>query len=295
MNCGSYWITGTALAVMNGKPPAKRHLLAHLIRRRARTGERVQVTSKLVDAAYAEDAQYPNAMEQVENLLIHLAEHIPYAGEPTDITIETHRAIIGAATPSVFRWTVQSARERGWIDGVEDITTAGYALLSAALTLSGWEWYEATGRRKRSRIAFMAMKFGDVTLDAIVNEHFRPAVSKAGFALRRLDDEPQAGIIDNRLRVEIRRSRLLICDLSHRNPGAYWEGGFAEGIGIPVIYTCEESKLNAENLHFDTRNCLTVGWRAEAPAKAAELLTATIRNTLPDEATLVDPDQTTQG
>ena len=67
-----------------------------------------------------------------------------------------------------------------------------------------------------------------------------PAVASAGFDLVRLDEDPQAGSIDERLRVEIRKSRFLVADLTHGNPGAYWEAGFAEGLGKPVIYTCEK-------------------------------------------------------
>ena len=55
---------------------------------------------------------------------------------------------------------------------------------------------------------------------------------------------PKAGLIDDRLRVEIRTSRFLIADLTHENAGAYWEAGFAEGLGKPVIYTCEKSKFD---------------------------------------------------
>jgi hypothetical protein len=134
----------------------------------------------------------------------------------------------------------------------------------------------------------MAMPYGIPALGSLVNEHFRPAVLQTGFTLRRLDDEPEAGMIDQRLRVEIRRARFLICDLTDRNAGAYWEGGFAEGLGLPVIYTCEESKLDPMHLHFDTRNSLTVPWSLGDPARAVELLKATIRNTLPEEAKLED-------
>ena len=33
-------------------------------------------------------------------------------------------------------------------------------------------------------------------------------------------------------------------NLSDDNNGAYWEAGYAEGLGIPVIYICEESKFD---------------------------------------------------
>ena len=58
------------------------------------------------------------------------------------------------------------------------------------------------------------MKYGDPVLDAIVNNHFKPAVADTGFILRRLDDEQPAG---HRLRVEIQSSRFLLVDLTHSN------------------------------------------------------------------------------
>ena len=61
--------------------------------------------------------------------------------------------------------------------------------------------------------------------------------------------------------MEIRTSRFLIADLTHENPGAYWEAGYAEGLGKPVIYTCEKKKFeNQVKTHFDTNHHLTLQW-----------------------------------
>ncbi len=83
------------------------------------------------------------------------------------------------------------------------------------------------------------------------------SIGETGFDLRLLIDQPKAGVIDNRLRIEIRRSRFVIADLTHHNHGAYWEAGIGEGLGIPVIYTCRRDVLIGESnemIHFDTRN-----------------------------------------
>jgi nucleoside 2-deoxyribosyltransferase len=89
--------------------------------------------------------------------------------------------------------------------------------------------------------------------------------------------------------VEIRTSRFLIADLTHENRGAYWEAGFAEGLGKPVIYTCEKSKFGVQKTHFDTNHHETVVWEKENLSEAAEKLKVTIRATLPDEAVMTDP------
>ena len=92
----------------------------------------------------------------------------------------------------------------------------------------------------------MAMQYNNSVLDRIVRDYFRPAVEQTGFKLLQLDDRPEAGLIDARLRNEIRNCRFLIADLSHANAGSYWEAGYAEGLGKPVIYTCEQSVFDGK-------------------------------------------------
>jgi nucleoside 2-deoxyribosyltransferase len=127
-------------------------------------------------------------------------------------------------------------------------------------------------------------------LDSVFLNFFKPACKRTGFELVRLDEEPKAGLIDDRLRVEIRRSRFLVADLSHANPGAYWEAGYAEGLGRPVIYTCRKdvSEDAKQRPLFDTNHHLTVVWDPENLADAASQLATTVRVTLPGEASLAD-------
>ena len=125
-------------------------------------------------------------------------------------------------------------------------------------------------------------------MDQIVDSVFKPSVKQAGFDLIKLDDEPKAGLIDDRLRVEIQSSQFLIADLSHDNPGAYWEAGYAEGLGKPVIYTCEKSKFETDKTHFDTNHHLTIIWGLDNPDHAGKSLKATIRATFPGIAKMED-------
>jgi nucleoside 2-deoxyribosyltransferase len=126
----------------------------------------------------------------------------------------------------------------------------------------------------------------------IVRDHFAPAVLQTGFELRRLDQGQAAGLIDDQLRVAIRTARILVCDLTHGNKGAYWEAGFAEGLGKPVLYTCRrdvfEDRQHENHPHFDTNHMVTVPWDASKPEDAARRLKDTIRATLPTEAQLTD-------
>jgi hypothetical protein len=157
------------------------------------------------------------------------------------------------------------------------------------LTFAGWKRFAELQRsHSEGPIAFMAMPFNNALLDRVYAECFKPAVSRAGFELRRIIDNPPAGPIDDNLRVEIRKSRFTIRELTHQNPGAYWEGGFAEGLGRPVIYTCEKTYFETKGTHFDTNHCHTILWTEVALPDAGERLKATIRATLPGEAKLTD-------
>jgi hypothetical protein len=164
------------------------------------------------------------------------------------------------------------------------------------LSFDGWDRYEEIKRGKiYSRNAFMAMKFGDPLLDKVFLECFKPAIDKTGFDLLRLDEEPKAGSIDDRIRVEIMKARFLLADLTHGNQNAYWEAGYAEGLGKPVIYTCETKFFHGESPYentggtsFDTNHHLTVVWDENDFEKAAEMLKATIRATLPEDARMED-------
>jgi nucleoside 2-deoxyribosyltransferase len=151
---------------------------------------------------------------------------------------------------------------------------------------------ELASANAASRYGFMAMQYNNPQLDAIVREHFVPQLRLAGFDLQRLDQGQGAGLIDDQLRLRIRQAKFLVCDLSHGNRGAHWEAGYAEGLGIPVIYTCRrdvfENPTHEFRPHFDAAHWVTVPWDPADPALAAIKLKITVRATLPTEAQLQD-------
>ena len=90
------------------------------------------------------------------------------------------------------------------------------------------------------------------------------------------------------MRTQIRDAAFVLVDLTHDNSGAYWEAGYGEGLGKPVIYICEQNKFDTEKTHFDTNHCTTVAWSIGDPEPFVERLIATLRRSLnlfPSEAT----------
>lgn len=151
------------------------------------------------------------------------------------------------------------------------------AMSSPGAFLLHLKWMNSLGRS----FGFLAMQFGDRQLDELAHAHIKPGIEKSlGFAVRDVRDVTQAGSIDDLIRNSISNAKFVIADLSHGNNGAYWEAGFAEGKGIPVIYICEERVFERNGTHFDTNHLTTVMWSFDRPEEFVTKLVETIKNTL---------------
>ena len=158
----------------------------------------------------------------------------------------------------------------------------GTDLIDVGLTLDGWGLYEAEKRGETSgKYGFIAMKFGDPVLDPFVQNVLKPAVKDGiGYDVVDMRNVARAGIIDNIMRAQIRDAAFVIVDLTHDNSGAYWEAGYAEGLGKPVIYICEKAKFDDAKTHFDTNHCTTVLWSSKNENNFSQELVATLRRSL---------------
>jgi nucleoside 2-deoxyribosyltransferase len=134
----------------------------------------------------------------------------------------------------------------------------------------------------------MAMKFGKAVTDTLFASYLKPAVKQAGFDLRRLDERPRPELIDQNMEVELRLAKFVVADLSHGNRGAYWEAGFASGLGKPVFYLCGAARFRRAGSHFDTNHHFTILCDANDMPKAGEDLKISIRFHLPEDAKLTD-------
>ena len=290
--CGEVSLSGTVVAVLDnrlGDSAIKRAKLAHFFRRRnAKDGLARPVSTHQLDAILAHPL--PRPREQADLLIRLLAERGDESFGPLHLSFERQGYAIGSATVEAFSMIVDHLFSKQFLAGeIKRFLGSNEPFSLLGLTFSGWERYEQLRTSTLVyRRAFVAMKFGDETLNGDLDSTLRPAVQRAGFELRKLDDEPKAGLIDNRLRAEIQASDFVIADLSHDNLGAYWEAGYAEGLGKPVIYTCEKAKFTEAKTHFDTNHHTTIIWDTGNLGETARQLTATIRATLPHVARMMD-------
>lgn len=291
--CGRFALSGTAVDDLehtlrrDSEGPAK---LSHALRRASEAATDEFFSTYTIEEVLKRPL--PRPKEQADSLIRWLAQNTPGPGELLEIAPETHLAIIGAKSPAGFALVVDHLFATGLVTGHQIPAIGVQGRAQATLSFKGWEYYEELAKGSAIyRKAFMAMKFGDPVLERVLVDVFRPAAAKAGFDLFKLDDVPKAGLIDDRLRVEIQASDFVVADLSHDNLGAYWEAGYAEGLGKPVIYTCEQAKFETTKTHFDTNHHLTIVWDANRPGEAGNALKATIRATLPHIARQSDDDE----
>jgi len=295
--CGNYQIESFTRELLKSllNDDQKTAVLSHWIRtkhesmsRNKLRTESIALIPNLVDNIIKQSP--PSCAEQADKFILWLGNSEYPPGEPVFVEAATHQSIMGAVTPRGFLLVLHDLVDRGLVK-----PTTGTVGKQTNITLSckGWQYYEELRRGAiDSRKAFMAMQYNEPLLDDIVNNVFRPAVKQTGFDLSILPDKPRAGLIDDRLRVEIQTSRFLVADLTHGNAGAYWEAGYAEGLRKPVIYTCEKKVFEdpESRPHFDTNHHLTILWEWDPDKRkeAGEKLKATIRATLPAEAKLTD-------
>jgi hypothetical protein len=180
----------------------------------------------------------------------------------------------------------------------ERTTDLSSGSLEVSLSFAGWQKYEELKRSvKESRRAFVAMDFANLEnrgknyffQETLLDKYLVPAVKQTGYVLANsLRSEPTAGNIHARMEVEIRAARFVIAELSHHNTGAYWEAGFARGLGKPVIYMYNRTIGSSPIPHFDVGSDHIIFWEQDKPEKAAEELKGVIRATLFGEAIIED-------
>ena len=235
-----------------------------------------------------EDPPRPTHREQADNLIRRIGENITDFGTGVFINFVLDGGVVGAPTIKGLEFILHYSERDGLIecDRTVDQETVSTGILTK-LTFKGWDRYQELEKGAESgTTAFLAMEFGNKILNNVVDICFRLAVKEAGFELRRLDDQEhqRAGLIDDRLRVEIKAARFVISDLTHENNGSYWEAGYAEGLGKPVIYTCERAVFEGRKggTHFDTNHHLHILWTEVSLAEVAKNLKACIRATIPE-------------
>lgn len=286
--CGKFCISGIAIddnVLRDGREPRiiARAVLSHRVRLETDAGRKPpELLEEWLLEFVRQNPRLPTVAEQASNVVRYVGDLIQRTGRTVDTLPISFGATIGALSRDFALKVATELVDRGLLSAINAGNFGSrHELIDVDLTLDGWERYEAERHGKISgRYGFIALKFGDAVLDPFVRDFVKPAVQQIGYELVDMRDAARAGVIDNLLRSQIRDAAFLLVDLTHDNPGAYWEAGYAEGLGKPVLYICEKNKFDHHQTHFDTNHCTTVLWEETLPAAFQKQLIATLRRSL---------------
>ena len=264
---GKYWISGSAVGQVSPfNDHAKRLLTTWLCEQRRAGVEIPKISQSVLDLI--KSRQRLPVTERLTAALLFVGRNIRNLGDQVGLgkesEIDTLRCMAETESSSANEMYQLFAmlRDTGYIEGLFSI--GGY--FQVCPTRAGWHEIDAFNRpRSDSSQAFVAMWFSQATNDAY-SSGIAPALSASGFKAVRIDKKEHNNKIDDEIIAEIRRSRFLIadftCESKNVRGGVYYEAGFAQGLGIPVIWTCKDTSL--VDLHFDTRQYSHIVWKDAA-------------------------------
>jgi hypothetical protein len=204
-------------------------------------------------------SSHPDVSERIDKALLNLGVMTEFAGGKVRL-LKTNYPIFYPESVDLNAsfFILGQLIEDGFISG-----NCGFPT-EVVVTPKGWSRIShlQRGEKKNSIQGFTAMWF-DKSMDSIWNNSIKKAIEDAGFVARRIDNKEHNNKICDEIIAEVRKSKFVVCDFTGQRGGVYFEAGFALGLGIPVIWSCKDTKEELENLHFDTRQYNHILWNDE--------------------------------
>lgn len=137
---------------------------------------------------------------------------------------------------------------------------------------------------------FVMMPFADPT-GAYYKTVYEPAIKKAGLRAVRADDDMfSTGKIVDQIWTGIHSSKILVAELTGRNPNVFYELGLAHALQKPVVLVSSNEKdvpFDVQHIRVIYYNVLDPFWGEKLIAKIAENVLSALQN--PGEAILRKP------
>ncbi len=156
---------------------------------------------------------------------------------------------------------LQKAQNHNLIEGHFSKTFGAYSYpLISNLTFDGLQYIEELEEpNKNSKKIFVAFNFDD-SLTSIFNTNLKEAIESEGFeyVVVNQDNVEHNKSINDEIIVKLKTSRIVIADFTNHRNSVYFEAGFAMGMNIPIIWTCQ--KGHEDEMSFDTRQFPHIVW-----------------------------------
>lgn len=240
-----------------------------------------QITKEIIDSF-----RVMSFSEKINFLLLFLGNKSKYMGDCIQVSLNE---FLSAAF--VFRFNkkgssfddtdlsqqvsmiVEYLRNRELVDYCSDGNEYIYIILS----IKGWQLIEQLQKSTSfGKKVFIAMSFAKGTEST--REALKQGISNAGFTPVIIDEVTHNHQIVPEMFKQIRDSKFLVIDVSVPNNGAYYEAGYALGLGKEVIFCCNQNSFeDKENRpHFDVSQKQMIIWTDEADL--AKKLTSWIKS-----------------
>ena len=237
------------------------------------------------------ESWYPhNFSNKIDLILVYLYNQTEYIGEVKTYRYFDLKDIYFVDTPALNEEVSIDRKYREQLDyyntflkdnGYIELHSNGYAgsltwehKFNITLTPKGLDRVDELQKNQKNNLnVFVAMKFGEETLE--LREKIKEGL--AGFNIRIMDEIEHNHQIVPEMLHEIRNSRFVVAELTHHNNGAYYEAGYALGLGKEVIHICNKNVLG-NGLHFDVSQVNTIFYDSvdEIPSKLKRRIEATI-------------------
>ena len=255
--CGKFIVTGTLGAMLDSQE-ANFDLSAHIRRSNLFTRKPVDMHSDTYKQICKELSYRYSVGEKQMLLLESLAEMTEFPGNLLELDIAMDYVLANAENGSEFEYHLKALRERKLL---KDMPGIGNSII----TPDGWNALEKYKHDSaKSDQGFVAMSFSE-SMRSIYTDAIKPAITEAGYKPYRVDEDRHLEKIDAKILSEIRKSRFLVADVTEQNNGVYYEAGYAQGLGIPVIWSVRKDKI--DDVHFDTRQYRHIVWQDLAALK----------------------------
>lgn len=265
--CGEYRIGDGDRAILLGhRPPAagqpqypadRWHLVSGYLRELTIAGHGGAMLTAESARAMA-DAAPRTVSERANRLLLNLAGASRFAGHRLDVFPGTDDVLAYASNGQELQFLLGYLIQDGLLDG-PPVMSDPPIFRWVAVSLKGWARVEQLRSGATAfKQAFVAMSF-DPGLAWIYTQGIEPAVREAGYEPLVLSRHEHADRVDERIVLELNRSRFVVAEFTEHRPSVYFEAGYAVGRGLPVIWTCRADDY--AQAHFDTRQYNHIVWR----------------------------------
>lgn len=214
------------------------------------------------------DNWYPKTFnEKINTILLGLAKLSKYDG---DIVVLSYNQALSACFVKRFNedgsiisfderskqlnFLINHLKETEYITSHDTISDTSYIIKT-----KGLERIDLLQKgNSNSKTAFVAMSFAPDMTE--IREAIRSAIETATYIPRFMDEIEHNHQIVPEMLYEIRQSKFTIAELTGHNNGAYFEAGYALGLGKEVIQICKEDAFGADG-HFDVKQVSTILWK----------------------------------